>query len=97
MSVERPAAQVSSKSLLMFGICWVRQRPTRGLLVSHWPVASDAAVQITTRMLQEAQKPGVGRAEAHRRAMLAMINNTAKPHFAHPLFWAPFVVVGDGG
>jgi CHAT domain-containing protein len=70
---------------------------TRALLVSHWPVVSDAAVKITTRMLQEVLKPGVGRAEAHRRAMLALIEDEDKPHYAHPLFWAPFVVVGEGG
>jgi hypothetical protein len=28
--------------------------------------------------------------------MLAMINE-GKPHEAHPAFWAPFVVVGEGG
>jgi CHAT domain-containing protein len=69
----------------------------RALLVSHWPVTSDAAVRITTRMLEEARKPGVGRAEAHRRAMLALIDDKDRPHYAHPLFWAPFVVVGEGG
>ena len=70
---------------------------SRALLVSHWPVVSDAAVAITTRMLQEARTPGVGRAEAHRRAMLALIDDKDRPHFAHPMFWAPFVVVGEGG
>ena len=70
---------------------------SRALLVSHWPVVSDAAVAITTRMLSEAAKPGVGRAEAHRRAMMAMIDDKDRPHYAHPLFWAPFVVVGEGG
>ena len=70
---------------------------SRALLVSHWPVVSDAAVAITTRMLAEARKPGVGRAEAHRRAMLALIADKDRPYFAHPLFWAPFVVVGEGG
>ncbi|MBL8669916.1 MAG: CHAT domain-containing protein [Alphaproteobacteria bacterium] len=69
----------------------------RALLVSHWPVVSDAAVALTTRMLQEAARPGVGRAEAHRRAMAAMIADAALPERAHPLFWAPFVVVGEGG
>ncbi len=65
--------------------------------MSHWPVVSDAAVAITTRMLAEAAKLGVGRAEAHRRAMMAMIDDKDQPHYAHPLFWAPFVVVGEGG
>jgi CHAT domain-containing protein len=26
-----------------------------------------------------------------------MQTDTTKPHFAHPAFWAPFVVVGEGG
>ena len=66
-------------------------------LVSHWPVFSDAAVAITTRMLKEARKPGIGRSEAHRLAMMALIEDTDHPHYAHPMFWAPFVVVGEGG
>jgi len=70
---------------------------SRALLVSHWPVLSEAAVKITTRMLAEAGKPGVARSEAHRRAMLALIDDETRPYFAHPLFWAPFVVVGEGG
>jgi CHAT domain-containing protein len=37
----------------------------------------------------------LGRAEALRRAMLAMIDK-GKPHEAHPAYWAPFVVVGEG-
>ena len=56
------------------------------LLVSHWPVVSDAAVAITTRMLKEARKPGIGRSEAHRLAMMALIEDTDHPHYAHPMF-----------
>ncbi len=29
--------------------------------------------------------------------MLAMLANGEKDYFAHPMFWAPFVVVGEGG
>ena len=29
--------------------------------------------------------------------MLAMMATEGKDHFAHPMFWAPFVVVGEGG
>ena len=32
-----------------------------------------------------------------RRSMLAMMETEGKEHFAHPMFWAPFVVVGEGG
>ena len=67
---------------------------SRSLLVSHWPVVSDTAVTLTTTMLREAAKPGVSRAEGHRRALAALV---AQPGTAHPVFWAPFVVVGEGG
>jgi CHAT domain-containing protein len=39
--------------------------------------------------------PKVGRAEAMRRSMLALIDKGSKEE-AHPAFWAPFVVVGEG-
>lgn len=68
---------------------------SQSLLVSHWAVASQATVLLTTRMFNEAEK-GVGRAEALRRAMLSLLDhpNTA---LQHPAIWAPFVVVGEGG
>lgn len=70
----------------------------RTLFVSHWSVMSDATVTLTTRMLEEQRRnPSIGRAEAHRRAMASMQQNPPRASFAHPLFWAPFVVVGDGG
>ena len=55
---------------------------SRALLVSHWPVVSDAAVALTTRMLSAA-KTGLTRAEAHRQAMMAMID-TGPARNAHP-------------
>ena len=69
----------------------------RALLVSHWEVYSDATVKlITTAVREMARDPKVGRAEALRRSMLALIDK-GEPHEAHPAYWAPFVVVGEGG
>ena len=68
----------------------------RALLVSHWAVYSDAAVKLITLALSEmARDAKVGRAEALRRSMLALIDNGG-PNEAHPAYWAPFVVVGEG-
>ncbi len=69
---------------------------SQSLLVSHWAVASQATVLLTTRMFAEAEK-GVGRAEALRRAMLALIDHPNNTALQHPAIWAPFVVVGEGG
>jgi len=65
----------------------------RALLVSHWAVYSSAATELTTKTFATlAANPGLGRAEAFRRAMLDLIAE-GKP----PAYWAPFVVVGEGG
>ena len=70
----------------------------QSLFVSHWPVVSDATVALTTRMLSAlAENKDLRASEAHRQSMLAMMEDPDEPMFAHPLFWAPFVVVGDGG
>ena len=68
----------------------------RALLVSHWYVNSGAAVSLTTGALSALKtNPKIGRAEALRRSMLALINKGG--YAAHPSYWAPFIVVGEGG
>jgi CHAT domain-containing protein len=68
----------------------------RALLVSHWPVYSGATVKlITSAVSAMSGDRTVGRAEALRRAMLGMIDH-GKLKEAHPAYWAPFVVVGEG-
>jgi CHAT domain-containing protein len=69
----------------------------RSVLVSHWEVDSSATVElITTAVAALKSDPKIGRAEALRRAILAMIA-TGRDCEAHPAFWAPFVLVGEGG
>ena len=68
----------------------------RALLVSHWSVYSDATVKLITGAISRmAADKSVARAEAMRQSMLALIDRGA-PYEAHPAFWAPFVVVGEG-
>ncbi|MEZ5842259.1 MAG: CHAT domain-containing tetratricopeptide repeat protein [Hyphomicrobiaceae bacterium] len=70
----------------------------RSLLVSHWPVQSEAAVGLVTRAIAELGRGRGGtrsKSEALRRAMLAMIDAAGNEVAAHPQTWAPFVVVGE--
>jgi CHAT domain-containing protein len=67
----------------------------RALLVSHWAVDSDATVRLITTAFDEIKGDSrIGRAEALRRSMLALIGTGGRN--AHPATWAPFVVVGEG-
>tara|TARA_A100000164_G_C21504333_1_gene583973 strand:- start:20 stop:442 length:423 start_codon:yes stop_codon:yes gene_type:complete len=69
----------------------------RALLVPHWPVDSTAATQLTTTMFDELKvSPKIGRSEALRRSMMKLASREDRPDYAHPVFWAPFVVVGEG-
>jgi len=69
----------------------------RALLVSQWEVDSNATTAlIASAVGAVARDRSLGWAEALRRTMLAMING-GKSERAHPAYWAPFVVVGEGG
>ena len=69
----------------------------RALLVSHWAVASDAATRLTTTTFAIlSANPGLGRAEAMRRAMLAYLDDRSSPENAYPAVWGPFAVIGEG-
>ena len=80
---------------------------TRAILLSNWPVESSSARLLTTGVFKrQADNPAMSRAEALRQSMLALIDGkgfidpAAKnvvSTFAHPIFWAPFTLLGDGG
>ena len=66
---------------------------TRALLVSHWPVNSKAAVELTTETVAAMRRdPKLDRAEALRQAMLRLIDRGGPS--ADPAYWAPFVLIG---
>lgn len=70
---------------------------SRSLLVSQWEVLSVAAVQLTTGIFrQQANTPGITRAAALRASILAMLAEDQPDYFSHPIFWAPFQLVGEG-
>lgn len=70
----------------------------QALMASHWPVAS-AATQILTRQMFDGPQAdrAKGPAERLRRAMLSLMRTPGHPEYAHPAFWAPFVLLGRGG
>lgn len=66
----------------------------RSALVSHWYVETSATALLTTRMFGfYASHPLAGKSDAHRQAMLALIDDPAR---SHPALWAAFSLVGDG-
>ncbi len=77
---------------------------SRALLVTHWPVETVSAKHLVTKIFERyAADSKLTRAEALRQAHLAMMDENAIEggkaaySYAHPLFWAPYALVGDGG
>jgi CHAT domain-containing protein len=67
----------------------------RSVMATHWPVQSEATVRLTTLTFEDyAKEQPLGKASALQKAQLALLDD---PKTAHPIFWAPFVLVGDGG
>jgi CHAT domain-containing protein len=79
---------------------------TRALLVTNWSVHSQSAKDLVTDLFKrQADDAKVTRGEALRQAMMALVDGkgytdaSGKTEFAyaHPLFWAPYTIIGDGG
>ena len=79
---------------------------TRALLVTNWSVHSQSARELVTDLFKrQAGDKNLTRGEALRQAMMAMVDGpgyadaAGKTEFAyaHPLFWAPYTIIGDGG
>jgi CHAT domain-containing protein len=79
---------------------------TRSILVTNWSVHSQSARQLITDLFKrQANDPSLSRGEALRQAMMALadgpgyVGSDGKTEFAyaHPLFWAPYSIIGDGG
>ena len=80
---------------------------TRALLVSNWPAETTSAKALTTDLFRRQRDDlSLTRAQALRSTMLGLIDGpgyvdqeSGKTVFsyAHPIFWAPFSLIGDGG
>jgi CHAT domain-containing protein len=77
----------------------------RSVLVSNWPVHSAATTSLMSRLfIAIANNPEISRSQNLRLTQLQMIDKLGYEEnghlvfsYAHPIFWAPFTLVGDGG
>ena len=78
---------------------------SRALLVTNWSVHSASAAELVTELFRrQSADAGLSRAEALRQAMVTLIDGSNYAEggkelfsYAHPLFWAPYTIIGDGG
>lgn len=70
------------------------------VLATLWPV-EDKSTSVLMREFYTLREEGMTKAEALRQAQLALLNGMFTSEdghdFTHPYFWAPFILIGNGG
>jgi len=73
----------------------------RSLAVTHWSVNDQVAAFLVADTLRRMREnPSLGVAGALKDAQVAILADAGKglpAEIAHPFFWAPFAVIGEGG
>ncbi len=78
----------------------------RALLVTNWSVDSQSARHLTSELFRlRKENPKLTRSEALRESMMDLVdhrgyldqNGKMIFSYAHPLFWAPYSIIGEGG
>lgn len=63
----------------------------RSTLATLWSVQDDSTAEFMVEFYRQLTKPNISKAEALRRAQIALLQGEYK----QPYFWAPFVLVGN--
>lgn len=83
----------------------------RSVLASQWPVEANAMQHLTRQLFNDLHEhPTLSRAEALQHSMLKLLDRPANDCnwlcklgltnnnlSAHPAYWAPFIILGEGG
>jgi CHAT domain-containing protein len=88
----------AGKEIESFGVEAQRQG-AKAVIATLWPVADDSTRELmqTFYRLRETQR-GMLKAEALRQAQLRLLHSAKRApreRFAHPYYWAPFILIGN--
>ena len=64
----------------------------RSTVATLWTVQDDSTALLMSIFYRGLIQDGLGKAEALRRAQLALLKN---PKYTHPYYWSPFVAIGN--
>lgn len=74
-----------------FGVI-AQQQGAKAVLATLWKVADSSTATLMGDMYRRRTQSGLSKIEALRQAQVAL---AAQPRFAHPFYWAPFVLMGN--
>ena len=74
-----------------FGVI-AQQQGAKAVLATLWPVADQSTATLMAEMYRRRQEQKLTKIEALRQAQLTLM---AQPKYAHPFYWAPFILMGN--
>lgn len=82
----------SGDNRAILGLAGVALRSgARSTLATLWSVRDQSTVKLMSEFYKQLKKPGITKAEALRQAQLALL----RQEYDRPVYWAPFVLVGN--
>ena len=79
------------KEIEGFGVI-AQQQGAKAVLATLWPVADQSTAALMADMYRRRQGLSLSKIEALRQAQLAL---QTQPKYAHPYYWAPFILMGN--
>ncbi len=91
----------STKGRMVDGIGYLGEmQGAKTVMATLWPV-EDKSTSMLMREFYRLREAGMTKAEALQQAQLCLLNGkitSEEGHdFTHPYFWAPFILIGNGG
>ena len=74
-----------------FGVI-AQQQGAKAVLATLWPVADQSTATLMAEMYRRRQEQKLTKTEALRQAQLSLM---AQSRYAHPFYWAPFILMGN--
>lgn len=74
-----------------FGVI-AQQQGAKAVLATLWPVADQSTAVLMADLYKQRQSKRLSKIEALRQAQLGLL---AQPRYAHPFYWAPFILMGN--
>lgn len=74
-----------------FGVI-AQQQGAKAVLATLWPVADQSTALLMADLYKRRQSQRLTKIDALRQAQLGLM---AQPRYAHPFYWAPFILMGN--
>ena len=69
-----------------------QQQGAKAVLATLWPVADESTAKLMAEMYRRRQDQHQTKIESLRQAQLSLL---AQSRYAHPFYWAPFILMGN--